>query len=193
MSIADCQSAIINAGLADEIRSRDLDAYNLLTDYLARRYLLDMHKRLNEFPYISSAAAPDQRTAFLLQRAHQWTNRTFNEALRTLQIDTPHFEVLSALAACEALTQTQMARCLDIDRSVIVGIVNQLERLGLAQRHPIPRNRLAHTAQITREGRQRLYAAQKIAVPAGGKIFAGLSQSEREQLDRTLLHIIRNG
>jgi DNA-binding MarR family transcriptional regulator len=46
--------------------------------------------------------------------------------------------------------------------------------------------------QITKQGRQCLKAAQKIAVQLGGKIFAGLSPSEREQLDRTLSHIIHN-
>ena len=151
-----------------------------------------MNKRLNEFPYLSSPSASDQRTGFLLQRAHQRTRRTFNEALRTLQIDTRHFEVLSALAACEALSQTQMVRYLDIDKSMIGVTADHLERLGLAQRRPIPRNRRANTVQITREGRKRLSAAQRIAVPIGGKIFAGLSLSDREQLDRTLLHIIHN-
>ncbi|HMD84752.1 MAG TPA: MarR family transcriptional regulator [Terriglobia bacterium] len=151
-----------------------------------------MPKRLKEFPYVSSAAAPDQRTEFLLWRAHHLTRGAFDEALRNLQIDTRHLEVLSALAACEALNQTQIVNCLDLDRSAIVGLVVHLERMGFIQRRPDPLDIRARAVQITQKGRQCLKAAQKVAVQLGGKLFAGLSQSEREQLDRALSHIISN-
>ena len=169
-----------------------LETYNLLTDYLARKYLADMPRRLNEFPYVSSAGAPNQRTGFLLRRAHHWSRRAVDEALRTLQIDTRHVEVLSALAACKVLNQTQIVNGLDLDRSAILGLMVYLQRLGLIQRCADPLDPRANKVQITRQGRQCLNAAQKISVQRGGKIFAGLSRSEREQLDRALARIVAN-
>ncbi len=151
-----------------------------------------MPKRLTDFPYASSAAAADQRTEFLLWRAHHLTRRAFDEELRTLQIDTRHFEVLSALAACEALNRTQIANCLDLERSAIPGLVRHLERLGFIQPRPDPFDVRAVAVAITPQGRKCLKAAQKITVLLGGKLFSGLSESEREQLDRNLLHIISN-
>jgi DNA-binding MarR family transcriptional regulator len=151
-----------------------------------------MPKRLKDFPYASSAAAADQRTEFLLWRAHHLARQAFDVELRTLQIDTRHFEVLSALAACEALNRTQIANCLDLERSAIPGLVRHLERMGFIQRRPDPFDIRAIAVEITPQGRKCLKDAQKIAVQIGGKIFSGLSESEREQLDRNLLHIISN-
>lgn len=151
-----------------------------------------MRERLTEFSAGSFFAAPDQRTGFLLQQAHQRTRRAFNEALRALQIETRHLGVLTALAGDNALNQKQLVEQLDLDKSAVVLIVDDLERLGLARRRPAPRDRRAHSVQITERGRQRLKRAQRIAVRLGRRIFRGLNHDERRQLDRVLLQIIQN-
>ncbi len=135
---------------------------------------------------------PNPRTGFLLQWAHQRTRRAFNEALRPLNIETRHFGVLTALAAQGVLNQKQFVEQLELDKSSVVLIVDDLERLGLVRRGPDPHDRRAHAVQITDEGRKCVDTAQEIAVRLGRKIFAGLSRSEREQLDRSLWRIIRN-
>src|SRR5215510_15508530 len=77
---------------------------------------------------------PDQRTGFFLQLAHQRTRRVYNQALRNLRIETRHLGVLTALASNEALNQKQFVEQLELDKSSVVLIIDDLERLGLAER-----------------------------------------------------------
>lgn len=81
---------------------------------------------------------------------------------------------------------------LELDKSSVVLIIDDLERLGLAKRCPDPQDRRAHAVQITEQGRKSLRAAQRIAERLGRKIFAGLSQNERKLLDLAVWRIIRN-
>ncbi len=128
----------------------------------------------------------------MLQSAHQWTRRLFDEALRPAGIETRHLGVLAALAPGEQLNQKQLVDRLELDKSAVVLILDDLERLGLAGRHAHPSDRRAHTLQITGEGRRRLAAAQEIAAELGRRIFAGMTRSDRDQLDRMLLRIVEN-
>ena len=137
-------------------------------------------------------AAPDQRTGFLLSLAHQLTRKGFNRALRPLEIETRHLGVLSAIAAHGALSQARIVELLALDKSVVVLIVDDLERLGLAKRGRVRADRRAHAVQITGEGRKRLAAAQGIAKRFGCAVFAGLSQDDRSRLDHLLQRIIMN-
>jgi MarR family transcriptional regulator, lower aerobic nicotinate degradation pathway regulator len=140
----------------------------------------------------SSEVGPDQRTGALLQSAHQWTRRLFNDALRPTGIETRHLGVLTALSSGEELNQKQLVDRLELDKSAVVLILDDLERLGLAQRQRNPRDRRAHTLQLTEDGRRRLRTAQEIATGLGRKVFAGLTKSDRERLDRILSQIIEN-
>jgi MarR family transcriptional regulator, lower aerobic nicotinate degradation pathway regulator len=137
-------------------------------------------------------ASLDQRTGFLLRLAHQWTRRAFNDALRPLGIEARHFGVLSAIAEHGALSQKRFVEWLGLDKSVVVLIVDELERLRLAQRQRDPDDRRAHAVQITQEGRTCLRAAQGIAERLGRTVFSGLSQNDRKQLDGFLMRIIVN-
>ena len=148
--------------------------------------------RLEQQPVDIPGANSGQRTGALLQWAHQWTRRVFNEALQPIGIETRHLGVLTALASGGELNQKQLVERLDLDKSAVVLILDDLERLALAQRRPDPRDRRAHAVRITEEGRERLASAQEIAVRLGRKVFSGLTRSDREQLDRALSRIVRN-
>lgn len=150
-----------------------------------------MREKAVNFPAGLSASA-DQRTGFLLQWAHQRSRRAFNQALRALKIEARHLGVLSLLADRPGLNQKQLVEQLELDKSAVVLILDDLERLGLAARFPHPRDRRAHTLQITGKGRKHLGAANRISVPLGRAIFAGLTREERKTLDRALLRIISN-
>src|SRR5690242_5554580 len=131
-------------------------------------------------------SSPGQRTGFLLSLAHQLTRKGLNEGLRPLKIEARHLGVLTAIAVHGALSQTRLVQLLGLDKSVVVLIVDDLERLALAERRRNPRDRRAHAVHITYEGRKRVKAAQRIAERLGSAVFAGLSRSERKQLDDLL-------
>jgi DNA-binding MarR family transcriptional regulator len=141
-----------------------------------------------------TASAPiDQQTTFLLQWAHRRALRAFNAALHPLQIEARHLGVLMALAETDQpLNQKQLADHLELDKSSVVLIMDDLERVRMAQRGRDPRDRRAHALEITERGRECLARAQAIADQLTRKILADISQPERKRLDDSLRRIIQN-
>jgi MarR family transcriptional regulator, lower aerobic nicotinate degradation pathway regulator len=81
---------------------------------------------------------------------------------------------------------------LELDKSSVVLIIDDLERLGLAERQPDPHDRRAHAVRITRRGRERARKADEIARRVGAAIFASLNPRDRLELDLMLWRIVRN-
>jgi MarR family transcriptional regulator, lower aerobic nicotinate degradation pathway regulator len=140
----------------------------------------------------ADAATLEQQTGFLLQLAHQGARRVFNEALKRLEIQAKHLGVLMALCSGEPLTQIQLANRLELDKSSVVLIVDDLERLELAHRRVHPNDRRAHVLEITSKGRGVVSKAKQIAIAVDRHIFAGLSRSDRVRLDQALSAIVQN-
>ncbi len=149
-------------------------------------------KQQDSAPLVGLLASPDQRTGFLLRLAHQFTWKEFNDALRPAGIEARHLGVLTAVADHGTLSQARCVELLGLDKSVVVLIVDDLERLGLAQRKPDPHDRRAHAIQVTKKGQESLKAAKAIAERLGRTVFAGLTQKERTELDELLSRIIMN-
>jgi DNA-binding MarR family transcriptional regulator len=87
--------------------------------------------------------------AFLVQAVHRRGRRIYNAALKPLGLEARHVGVLGLLAASGPLIQRQIAEALDIDKSSVVTIVDDLERAGLAERRAAPRDRRAYAVRIT--------------------------------------------
>jgi DNA-binding MarR family transcriptional regulator len=135
----------------------------------------------------------NKQTMFLMQWAHRRSLRAFNAALGHLEIEARHLGILMLLAKTrEPLSQKQLALRLELDKSSVVLIMDDLERLQMAKRSRDPLDRRAHAVEITDKGRECLARAETIAAQLSGQILAGISHDRRRQLDATLQQIIRN-
>jgi MarR family transcriptional regulator, lower aerobic nicotinate degradation pathway regulator len=134
-----------------------------------------------------------QQTLFLMQWAHRRSLRAFNLALSPFKIEARHLGILMLLAETrKPLSQKQLAMQLELDKSSVVLIMDDLEHLQLAKRSPDPQDRRAHAVEITTKGRECLAQAETIAAQLSRKILAGISQEGRKRLDETLRRIIQN-
>jgi DNA-binding MarR family transcriptional regulator len=131
----------------------------------------------------------DQALGMLLAAAHYNARRALQDGLRPLGIETRHFAVLTALAQHEAISQRQLGQRLGLDKSTMVRILDELERLGLASRLRTEHDRRAYTIQLTPRGRERAHEADKIAAALGNDLFGWLDPAEREQLVASLTKI----
>jgi DNA-binding MarR family transcriptional regulator len=90
------------------------------------------------------------------------------------------------LAAVGPRSQQVLSEELRIDRSVMVGIADDLENAGQVRRERDPEDRRAYAVTITASGRRALAKAEK-AVPAFlDRTFAALTAAERDQLTTLL-------
>ena len=128
-------------------------------------------------------------TAFLLQRGHRRLRAAISEALRPWSLNMGHLGVLGLLYSRGSLSQQQLIELLEIDKSSMVYLVDELERQELAERRPAPGDRRAYAVELTARGRARL-AEVGVAVERVQEAFLSpLSARERVVLNGLLMRI----
>ncbi len=75
---------------------------------------------------------------------------------------------------------------MEIDPSILVTLLNPLEAEGLLSRRRDALDRRRHLVRLTARGERRLAAAARAQREAEEELFAGLDETQREQL-RVLL------
>lgn len=100
-----------------------------------------------------------------------------------------HGELLKLLAHRESTTQQQLLEALRVDPSVLVGLLNELERDGLIQRIRDPRDRRRHLVEISIPGRQALSNVLGGVEAVERAVFQDLSSEEQQTLQRLLIKV----
>jgi DNA-binding MarR family transcriptional regulator len=118
----------------------------------------------------------------LLRQAQRHANKAFVAALEPHGIQGRHFGVLYQLDMHGPLSQRRLMDLTGEDRTAMVRTVDDLERLGLAERRPDPTDRRAHAVQITDAGRQKRADTAVVAEQIAGRLFRGCSDEESETL-----------
>ncbi|MEV4178647.1 MULTISPECIES: MarR family winged helix-turn-helix transcriptional regulator [unclassified Nonomuraea] len=98
--------------------------------------------------------------------------------------------VLQMLDAVGPCSQQALSEELRIDRSVMVGVCDDLERAGHVRRERNPDDRRSYAVTITAAGRRRL-AAARASIPAFlDDTFSALTPDERDQLGALLAKLL---
>jgi DNA-binding MarR family transcriptional regulator len=101
-----------------------------------------------------------------------------------------HYRLLAALEEWGPASQADLGRSTNIDRSDVVSVLGDLERLGLAQRNVDPSNRRRNIVTITPAGTEQLQALDDVIDEVQQRLLAPLSQNERRQLMRLLRKLL---
>jgi DNA-binding MarR family transcriptional regulator len=127
-------------------------------------------------------AALSESIALLTGRAARLAGERLAEALAPLGLRVRHYGVLQALAESGPSSQQALGRWLGIDRTTMVGTVDDLERLGLVARKPDPTDRRAYRVELTARGRTILVRATGAAAAAERALLAPLAPAEQQAL-----------
>lgn len=133
------------------------------------------------------------RTTFLLTKLGMGTGRLFSEAMAPLGLRPPQFGVLTLLERMEGASQQAIGECLGIDPSSMVGVIDDCEAAGLAERRRDPADRRRHAVHLTPLGREKLAAARVAAAGLQDEVLAPLDAEERETLLRLLERLAAGG
>ncbi|MDQ6776927.1 MAG: MarR family transcriptional regulator [Actinomycetota bacterium] len=128
-------------------------------------------------------------TGFLLYRAHLRAHAGFQDALAPLNLAPKSFGALAVITEDGPLSQAALGERLVIDRTTIVAVVDELERVGYVERGRNTADRRVHSLQATTAGRNALRAAERVAQRAQDELLADLDSRERDQLAALLARI----
>ncbi|GAB2569805.1 MarR family transcriptional regulator [Paractinoplanes abujensis] len=114
------------------------------------------------------------------------------EALQPWELSPSLGRAISALTRHGDMRPGALAEHLRIAPRTATEVADDLQRLGLAERHPDPADRRAVIVTLTEEGRRVSREINAARRDAGERFFATLSPADRAELSR-LLRELREG
>jgi DNA-binding MarR family transcriptional regulator len=138
------------------------------------------------------AHLPDALThwpGYLLTFIAEQATERFESEIAPYGIRAKHAQVLLVIDAEGPMSQRALGRRLRIDKSPMVGLLDELEQLGLAERRRSESDRRVQAIHLTRAGRGALARVLEIAETENARTFEPLDDSEREVLHDLLLRV----
>lgn len=137
------------------------------------------------------AQAPSRirdRPTWLISRTYARSHGLLNDgfAANGSGLRSYHYRLLAALEEWGPIGQAELGRRTGVDRSDVVNILGDLERLGLTERTVDPTNRRRNIVSITPAGSAQLKALDNVIENVQERVLAPLSPNERRQLTKLL-------
>ncbi|MGE5548551.1 MAG: MarR family winged helix-turn-helix transcriptional regulator [Solirubrobacterales bacterium] len=128
---------------------------------------------------------------FHLRRAQVALFRHFAQSVGAAADITPGlFGMLQVIAANPGLGQSRLAEAMEVERSTIVKVVDQLEGRGLIVRAPSPTDRRSHCLELTPAGRGELARMEHLVAAHEAEATGKLTPDERQTLIRLLIRLV---
>jgi DNA-binding MarR family transcriptional regulator len=128
-------------------------------------------------------------TPFLLKRLGFAVKERSHAAFEGTGLQPQHHAILSLLDEGARETQGTIADALGYDRSMLVGLLDELEERGFVERRRDPADRRRHLVSLTGEGRQALGRMRAISKKVADEFLAPLDPEQRRQLHGLLLEL----
>ncbi|HEX3359965.1 MAG TPA: MarR family transcriptional regulator [Solirubrobacterales bacterium] len=123
------------------------------------------------------------RSSALLSHLARLIRMASEHELEPLGLRPRHLIALTVMRENGGLTgQQELATELGVDRTNLVGLLNELEGEGLILRRRAPQDRRRHIVELRPAGEQRLCAAETAIGAAEDEVLGALSDHQREQL-----------
>ncbi|CAO5158046.1 MarR family transcriptional regulator, transcriptional regulator for hemolysin [Frankia sp. AiPs1] len=130
------------------------------------------------------------RLGYLLKHAQLRLADLGASALAPFGINGRECAVLLVIDDAPPLSQLELARRMEIDRTTMVALIDELEAKALLARHPDPRDRRRNVVTLTDSGRTTLREARSAHDHAEERFLDGLSEQDSAHLKRILRAVI---
>lgn len=127
--------------------------------------------------------------AWLLYKAHWALASELAAALAPLGLSARGYHVLRGAMSGEH-TQTELAEMVGLDKTTMVVTLDELEREGLAERHPSPQDRRARIVVVTSAGKLKVAEADKIRLRVQADVLSELPTRDQVALIDALAKLV---
>ncbi|GAB4140487.1 MAG: hypothetical protein Tsb0016_07720 [Sphingomonadales bacterium] len=124
----------------------------------------------------------DESLGFHIRLAHATICRNFARAMADINLTQKQCATLRLIAANPGMPQVALARIISTDRATMMALINRLERSGLVERRPAPRDGRRQAIYLTPLGHQTLARAKEIIAAHERRLTRDFSESERQLL-----------
>jgi DNA-binding MarR family transcriptional regulator len=127
-----------------------------------------------------------RQPAYLIRRAHQLANATFNAVAKDHEITSVQFAALIVIRDNPGIDATRLSDLIRYDRTTTGHVIGRLERKALIKREEGVTDKRTKTMQVTPKGLELANLLGSQTDDLANKAFGSLTKREREQLVRTL-------
>ena len=141
---------------------------------------------------------PDDRLIYLIFTAQQKLRTHLGNVMvrENVRVTPAQAGILFLLAEKDGRTMSELSRILSIDNSTLTGLVDRLEKAGLARRDASPNDRRASHVYISPEGVQEMKKARSIVGRVNREITDGFTPEELasfKKILRSFFHKFNSG
>ncbi len=130
---------------------------------------------------------------YALRRAQLRVFEDFYKALSIEGITPARFSALCLIDANTGISQTTLAQTLDIARSGVVNLIDNLEKLDLVSREPIATDKRAYALHLTRNGKLTLQRIRRQVAVHEARVCSRLGKREKQILLELLSRVGTTG
>jgi len=131
--------------------------------------------------------------SFLLAKLSQRIVRVIDESLVKLKVNIKHVAVMAEIRYLGPANQKVIGDTLEIDRTTMVGLVDDLEQLNFVVRVIDPEDRRAFRVTLTPEGLRALAAAGELIKREESDFLNTLPQGQKDSFLSILKSLYRDG
>jgi DNA-binding MarR family transcriptional regulator len=128
--------------------------------------------------------------SWLMTQAATHAHRLVSEGFAAAGARGYHYRLLAALEEFGPSSQAALGRRTNIDRSYVVGAVNELASDELVERARNPEDRRRNIVTITPAGVRKLRRLDVVLAGTQDELLAPLSTDERDELARLLRRVL---
>jgi MarR family transcriptional regulator, lower aerobic nicotinate degradation pathway regulator len=142
-------------------------------------------RRLGSIAELPIVNAPPMLSGALLEHLARRIRVAAASVLEALDLRPRHMVTLTLLrdfGEVGEVGQAELAERLRIDRTNLVGLLNELEEAGLIERRRSPEDRRRHAVTITTAGRHKLAQAEFAMMAVEGEVLGALDLPQRAEL-----------
>lgn len=131
--------------------------------------------------------------AILLMETGAFVTGELRTTLAETGLRPRHCQLLMHLSVTGSSSQQDLLEALDLDASVLVGLLNDLEGDGLVQRLRDPSDRRRHIVELSDRGGQELARMNAMVAAIEEAMFVGVTAADQSVLRRTLQSALQRG
>lgn len=133
-----------------------------------------------------SAHQHEASLAILLMETGEFVHGQLRTTLARTGLRPRHCQLLTHLADTGSTGQQDLLEALDLDASVLVGLLNDLEGEGLVERRRDPADRRRHIVELSARGRRELTKMNRMLTGIEEAMFAEVSAADQAAVRRAL-------
>ncbi|MCZ8137299.1 MAG: MarR family transcriptional regulator [Porphyrobacter sp.] len=123
---------------------------------------------------------------FLIEEVPRKLRRLFDASTARFGLTRTQWRALAYIFRTPGLTQTELAKCLELERASVGHVIDQLEGADYVERRAMEGNRRVWTLHLQPKAMQILPALREEAEAVYQRLFAGVSKDETAMLKRLL-------